>query len=156
WHYGVNTAVDASAQDPSHPGTLYVGTGIPATGFGTATNEDAGIELGLQVIYRQGPTVTTADTYADGVLHFAVNDGPQSTANGSSANNAGRAAWSFEYSIATGLNGETTDLGDFTFQLLYDVDPGAGTNYRTLTLEAETTPQAAGQSGYQWRDAGTN
>lgn len=61
----------------------------------------------------------------------------------------------FTFSVATGLNGATTDLNDFTFQLLYDVDPGPGTNYRTLTLEAEGTPQAAGQSGFQWRDQGT-
>ncbi len=155
WSYAVNAPVDPSAQDPSSPGNLYVGSGIPAINFGIATNEDAGVELGLQVIYRQGPTVSTTDDYADGVLHFAVNDGPQSTANGSSANNATRASWSFEFSVATGLNGETTDLDDFTFQLLYDVDPGLGTSYRTLTLEAEGTPQAAGQSGYQWRDAAT-
>jgi hypothetical protein len=155
WQYAVNAAPDASAQDPSSPGNLYVGSGIPATGFGIARNEDAGIELGLQVIYRQGPTITTTDDYADGVLHFAVNDGAQSIANGSLVNNAARAAWSFEYSIATGLNGETTDLGDFTFKLLYDVDPSAATSYRTLVLEAETTLQAPGQSGYQWRDEGT-
>src|SRR5262245_3768821 len=111
WSYAVNATVDPSAKDPGSPGNLYVGTGIPADGFGIARNEDAGIELGLQVIYRQGPTVTTTDDYADGVLNFEVNDGPQSTANGSSSNNGARAAWSFEYSIATGLNGETTDLG---------------------------------------------
>ena len=155
WKYSVNAAPDAAAQDPASPGTLFVGSGIPATGFGLARNEDAGIELGLQVIYRQGPVVTTTDDYADGVLHFQVNDGPQSTANGSSVNNAARAAWSFEFSVATGLNGETTDLDNFTFKLLYDVDPSANTSYRTLTLEAEGTPQAAGQSGYQWRDADT-
>jgi hypothetical protein len=152
WQYSVNASVDASAQDPSSPGNLFVGSGIPATNFAIAENVDAGVELGLQVIYRQGPAVASTDTYDDGVLHFVVNDGPQSTANGSSANNVGRASWSFEYSIATGLNGATTDLGDFTFKLLYDVDPGAAASYRTLTLEQEATPQAAGQSGFQWRD----
>jgi hypothetical protein len=110
WSYAVNTAPDASAIDPLSPGNLYAGNGIPATNFGTARNEGAGIELGLQVIYRQGPSVATADDYSDGVLHFAVNDGPQSTTNGSFLNNANRAAWSFEYSIVTGLNGETTNL----------------------------------------------
>lgn len=152
WQYSVNATVDVSAQDPSSPGNLLVGSGIPASNFGIAENVDAGVELGLQVIYRQGPAVASLDTYADGVLHFVVNDGPQSTANGSSASNATRASWSFEYSIATGLNGATTDLGDFTFKLLYDVDPGAAASYRTLTLEQEATPQAAGQSGFQWRD----
>lgn len=153
WTYETNATVDISAQDPGQPpGNLYAGTGIPATGFGLATNADAGIELGLQVIYRQGPTVTTTDTYADGVLTYQVADGPQSMANGSFADNAGRAAWSFEYSIATGLNGETTSLDDLTFKLLVDVDPTANTNYRTLVLEEEATPQAPGQSGFQWRD----
>ncbi len=89
------------------------------------------------------------------VLHFNVASGPQSTANGSFANNPARAAWNFTYSIATGLNA-ATDLTDHTFQLLFDVDPGPGVNYRTLTLEPEGTPQAAGQSGFQWRDQGTN
>lgn len=155
WTYETNATVDITAQDPGSPGNLYVGTGIPASGFGLATNDDAGIELGLQVIYRQGPTVLTTDTYADGVLTYQVADGPQSTANGSFANNVNRAAWNFEFSITTGLNGETTSLDDFTFKLLYDVDPSANTSYRTLVLEEETTAQAAGQSGFQWRDEGT-
>ncbi|MBX9824727.1 MAG: cadherin-like domain-containing protein [Xanthobacteraceae bacterium] len=153
--YTVNGTLDESAQKPA-TNDMIVGSGIPASGFGLAHADDAGIELGLQVIYRQGPTVTTADDYADGVLKFAVNDGPQSTANGSSANNAGRASWSFEYSIATGLNGETTSLDDFKFKLLIDTDPTAAINYKTLVLEPEGTPQPANQSGFQWRDADTH
>jgi hypothetical protein len=152
WNYGVNVAPDPAAQDPASPGNLFVGTGIPAENFGVARNETLGIELGLMVLYRQGPTVPSTDTYADGVLNFNVASGPQSTANGSLSNNPNRAAWNFTFSVATGLNGATTDLNDYTFQLLYDVDPGAGTSYRTLTLEPEGTPQAAGQSGFQWRD----
>lgn len=155
WDYAVNVDPDPAAEDPASPGNLFVGTGIPAENFGTARNEDAGIELGLMVLYRQGPTIPSTDDYADGVLHFDVNSGPQSTLNGSSVNNPNRAAWNFTFSVVTGLNGATTDLNDYTFQLLYDVDPGPGTNYRTLTLEAEGTPQAAGQSGFQWRDQGT-
>jgi hypothetical protein len=157
WDYSVNDTPDVSAQDPASPGNLYTGTGIPAVNFGIARNEDAGVELGLQVIYRQGPSVASTDAngYDDGVLDFQVNDGPQSTTNGSFGNNANRAAWNFEYSIATGLNGETTSLDDFTFKLLYDVDPTANVSYKTLTLEAETTAQAAGQSGFQWRDQDT-
>ena len=156
WGYGVNVSPDPSAQNPASPGNLFAGSGIPATNFGTARNEGAGIELGLMTLYRQGPTVMSLDDYADGVLNFSVASGPQSVVNGSFLNNANRAAWNFTYSVATGLNGATTDLSDHTFQLLYDVDPGAGATYRTLSLEAEVTPQAAGQSGFQWRDQGTN
>jgi hypothetical protein len=156
WNYAVNVNPDAAAQDPASPGNLFVGSGIPAENFGTARNEIAGIELGMMVLYRQGPTIASLDDYDDGVLHFAVNSGPQSTTNGSPSNNLTRAAWNFTFSIATGLNGPGTDLGDYTFQLLYDVDPSAGTSYRVLTLEPEGTPQAAGQSGFQWRDQGSN
>ncbi len=92
----------------------------------------------MQVHYRQGPTVlpTDGNGYADGVLHFQVNDGPQSTANGSSSNNAARAAWNFDYSIITGLNGETTDLSDFTFKLLVDEDPTAAIDYQVYVMAA--------------------
>ncbi len=155
WDYRVNVAPDPAAIDPASPGNLFAGSGIPAINFSTARNEAAGIELGLMVLYRQGPTVASSDNYDDGVLNFTVNSGPQSTANGSDSNNVNRAAWNFVFSVATGLNALTTDLTSHTFQLLYDVDPGPGTSYRTLTLEAESTAQAAGQSGFQWRDQGT-
>jgi hypothetical protein len=45
-----------------------------------------------------------------------------------------------------------TDLNDYQFQLLYDVDPGPGITYRTLTLEFG----GSGSSGFQWRDQGTD
>jgi hypothetical protein len=156
WTYAVNVAPDASAQDPGSPGNLYVGSGIPATNFGTATNAAAGIELGMMVLYRQGPNVVSTDNYDDGILEFDVASGPQSTANGSFADNAARAAWNYTFSVATGLGGATTTLADFTFQLLVDVDPGPGTSFRTLQLEAEGTPQLAGQSGFAWRDLALN
>ena len=156
WTYAVNIPPDASAQDPASSGNLYVGSGIPAANFGTATNAAAGIELGMMVLYRQGPNIVPTDDYDDGALAFDVASGPQSTTNGSFANNATRAAWNYTFSIATGLGGATTTLADFTFQLLIDVDPGPGTTFRTLQLEAEATPQAAGQSGYAWRDLLTN
>ncbi len=155
WDYAVNVAPDLSAQDPASPGNLFVGSGIPATNFGTARNETAGIELGMMVLYRQGPTVMSTDNYADGVLNFAVASGPQSTANGSGSNNANRAAWNFTFSIATGLNAVPTDLTDHTFRLLYDVDPGAGTTYRTLTLEQRDAGGPGQLSGFRWRDQGT-
>lgn len=146
WDLAADVDLDPSAQKTN--GTLFAGSGIPAAHFGTARNEVAGIELGLGVIYRQGPTVASSDDYADGVLRFSVNHGPQSTANGSFQNIANRAAWNFNFSVATGLNGATTDLGDYTFKLLYDVDPSSATLYRPLTLEAGGT----GASGFWWTD----
>jgi hypothetical protein len=155
WIYAVNVMPDPSAIDPASPGKLFTGTGIPAVNFGTARNETAGIELGLMVLYRQGSTIPSSDNYADGLLNFSVASGPQAIANGSGANNAGRAAWNFTFSVATGLNGATTNLSDHTFRLLYDVDPGPGATYRTLTLEPTPPPIPAGRSGFQWRDQGS-
>jgi hypothetical protein len=151
WTYLVNVAPDSSAQDPASPGNLFAGTGIPAENFATATNIEKGIELGMMVLYRQGPTVPSTDTFADDVLEFDVASGPQSVANGSSANNALRAAWNYTFSVATGLGGATTDLNDFTVQLLVDMDPGAGVAYRTFTLEPGGLGGPA-NSGFQWRD----
>ncbi len=156
WEFAVNVAPDISAQDPASPGTLFAGSGIPATNFATARNVTEGIELGLMVLYRQGPTIASTDDYTDGVLNFAVASGPQSTVNGSFINNTSRAAWNFTFSVATGLYGATTDdLTSHTFQLLYDVDPGPGTAYRTLTLENRDAGGPLQKSGFQWRDQGT-
>ncbi|ABD06346.1 VCBS [Rhodopseudomonas palustris HaA2] len=144
----VSGSVDNTATKGGSGNELIVGTGIPASGFGLVNQTDFGIELGLQVIYRQGPTVapTDVDGYGDGVLHFTVNDGAQETANGSGSDNAARAAWSFNYSIATGLNGESSNLGAFTFKLLYDVDPTESANYKTLTMVSKVG------GGYEWLD----
>src|SRR5215213_764586 len=54
--YVVNGEVDESGQKPATE-DIFNGSGIPATDFGLVRAEDAGIELGMQVIYRQGPAV---------------------------------------------------------------------------------------------------
>ncbi|HYC45777.1 MAG TPA: hypothetical protein VED01_09865 [Burkholderiales bacterium] len=149
--YFVNAEIDESAQKPATE-TMIAGNGIPATGFGIARAEEAGLELGLQVIYRNGPTVLSSDDYSDGVLEYTVNDGPQSTLNGSTSNAANRAAWNYEWSIAGGLNGETTDLTDFTIKLLIDGDPSAAIDYTELLL-VHNPAIATGSSEFFW-DAG--
>ena len=150
--YIADGSVAASATRPGGTGTqLLAGSGIPVNHFGLAEQTDVGVELGFQVIYRNGPTVTTADTYADGVLHFTVNDGPQSTVNGSLSSQANRAAWNFQYSIDTGLNGHTNNLSDFTFKMLVDIDPTAAISYHTLELVPGGGLNGTG-SGYVWVD----
>jgi VCBS repeat-containing protein len=149
--YTVNDTVDPSATKLGAGTQLHVGSGIPANGFGLANQTDVGVELGFQIIYRQGPVVLSGDDYSDGKLEFTVNDGPQSVENGSFANNAARAAWNFNYSIATGLDGNPGNLDGYTFKLLYDIDPTAATSYRTLILE----PGGTGTSAHQWRDQGS-
>jgi hypothetical protein len=145
WHYHVNATLDDSAQDPGAPGTMIAGSGIPATAFGIAHNPGAlaGIELGLAVHHRTGTTsaVTTTDNYNDGELHFQV-------AAGADPGNANRAEWNFDYSIATGVDGQPTNLDDFNFKLLVDVDPTANTSYLEFTMSSGGTESA----GVHWTD----
>jgi len=151
----LDTSVDTSAQTAT--GNLPVGSGIPATDFVTVDNNELGLELGLQIIYRQGPSVDPVSVSGDGTVHFVVNDGPQSTDNFSSGNNSGRAAWSFEYSIATGTGGEPTDLSDFTFRLKVDVDPSGDTDFREFTMvEIPAGNPFVNATGFVWIDQDGN
>lgn len=143
-----DATVDLAAQDPAALGTLIAGSGIPASEFVTVNNNALGLELGLQVIYRNGPAVDPSAVADDGTVTFQVNDGAQSTTNGSSFDQGDRAAWSFEYSIATGLEGKSTDLSSFNFKMLLDIDPTAGTSFRELTL----LPDPATPTGFYWQD----
>ncbi|HEU02067.1 hypothetical protein VSX64_12155 [Aurantimonas sp. C2-6-R+9] len=144
----VDTQIDASAQDG---GEMFVGSGNSVNDFVVTQSESAGVELALAVKYRQGPSQDPVSVDADGTVHFQVEDGAQSTTNGSSSNNANRAAWSFDYSIATGLDGATTDLSDFTFKLLIDVDPTAGTEFRELTM-VDPGVAVPNDTGFIWVD----
>lgn len=148
WHYHVNATLDDSAQDPAHPGTMIAGSGIPATAFGIAHNASAGagIELGLAVHHRSGPSVDadvqSTDNYNDGVLHFQV------AAGADPAFPLTRAEWNFDWSVATGVDGQGTQLDDFNFKLLIDVDPTAATNFREYTM----APVGASTANVHWID----
>ncbi len=144
----VDTQIDASAQDG---GEMFVGSGNSVNDFVVTQSESSGVELALAVKYRQGPSQDPVFVDADGTVHFQVEDGAQSTTNGSSSNHSNRAAWSFDYSIATGLDGATTDLSDFTFKLLIDVDPTAGTEFRELTM-VDHGGAITNDTGFVWFD----
>ena len=144
-----NATLDESAQDPSQvPGDyLYAGTGIPATDFAVARDHNNDIELGLQVIYREGTTVTAYLTDGSNISHYQVNEGTQSTGNGSANNNASRAAWNFEYSVNTALNGNAQPLSDYEFHLKIDLDSSVNTNYLDLILNGSGDWEVASGPG---------
>ncbi|MBR9865116.1 MAG: hypothetical protein GYB24_16895 [Rhodobacteraceae bacterium] len=148
---GTFTTLDTTLDSSGLTGTgnMLVGSGIPGSDFVVTRQEDAGVELGLGIRYRQGPAVDAVSVDNDGAIRFEVNTGGQSSVNGSSGNHAGRAAWSFQYSAITGLNGETTDLSGFTFVLKIDTDVTDGTDFRVLTMEPASFPNA---TGFVWVD----
>jgi hypothetical protein len=124
----LNGTLSETAQKPNTT-DLIVGTGIPATGFNIVKHDGYGVELGLGVIYRQGPTEIA--TLENGVPVFRVAGGTQSTANGSFQNDPTRAAWNFNFSAVDNENGSTKNL---TFKLSVDLDPGEGTRFATFDL----------------------
>jgi hypothetical protein len=119
--------LDATAQDPSSPGNLWVGSGIPATNFLTQLNTPAGIELAIKGQLRQGGDILPTYVDDDGIVHVQVPSGPQPA-------NPARAAWNFTYSVNTSLPGAQASLDAYEAHLLIDLDPSEGTKFLDLKL----------------------
>ncbi|MGQ0676105.1 MAG: calcium-binding protein [Rhodospirillales bacterium] len=134
--YSPDATLDASAQDPLSPGNIYAGTGNTATGWAVVQNLDHDIELGLHVKYRSSlQDVNPTSVGADGTANYTVDDGPQvNGVNGASGTALNRAAWSFDYSVSTALDGGMDTLADFDLKLLIDLDPSAGTSFLELAF----------------------
>ena len=72
---------------------------------------------------------TDGNGYADGVIEFQVADGPQTPATSPGFPAAlNRAAWSFDYSVITGLNGESDGSRGFPF--VFSCEPGGPATLR--------------------------
>jgi hypothetical protein len=142
--------LDAAAQDPTSPGNLWVGSGIPATNFLVQENLDKGIELGIKGQIRQGGDILPTFVDADGSVHVVVPSGPQ-------PGNPTRAAWNFTFSVNTALPGANPSLDDYDATLLIDLDPSDKTNYLELKLAKLGPPAAAPDqhNGYGWKAGNT-
>lgn len=116
------------AGDP-HPGQMWFnfpGSGNLPTNYNISTDTKTDIELGLKIHYRQGNDITPTSVDSDGTAHYVVPDGPQviDPAHGVSSANASRAAWSFDFSVNTGLDGSTKTLDNFDFRIRIADDDG--------------------------------
>src|SRR5829696_6654947 len=90
--------VHPTAEDTCTPGFIWQGEGNPATNFQRKRNIDAGIELAIKGIIRQGPDIPS--TYVDkyGLVHIEVPTGAQPNIS------QVRAAWNFTFSYDVALN----------------------------------------------------
>ncbi|MEM7743023.1 MAG: VPLPA-CTERM sorting domain-containing protein [Pseudomonadota bacterium] len=120
------------------PRATFGGNGIPTdpTAFSTftASNGDQ-LTLGISATQRFSNPALGNDGAGTYTATPGLNDGtPGSTAG------ALRATWNFNFfAELTGTGGST--LSDFNIQLLYDLDPGAGTDIANLgILDFNTTP----------------
>lgn len=117
-------SVDVRARNGAE---MYFGDGNTPNNWVISQHEGAGIETALKVHHRGGADYAIASTSGE-IVKFDVMSG---TASGSTT----RAEWNFDYAITTGLNGTTTDLDDFDFQLKIDKNSGAGVDYMIFNLE---------------------
>lgn len=132
------TDLSAAAQKD---GFLLAGTTNPATGFVVANNEEAGIELGLDVRYRGDSTDIQLD--ADTTNVFTVD--PLNVSD-----------LRFAYSV-TSLDGKgdivAIDLDKYDFKLSIDTDATEGTNFITFNLKEQDSVGEANDnnpSPYEW------
>ncbi|WEJ58110.1 DUF4214 domain-containing protein [Devosia sp. FJ2-5-3] len=97
-------------------GKLFAGKGNSAAGFAVAVNDKAGIELGLDVRYRNDPTDIAPGT-------------PDNLARANDLR--------FAYSVAQegGI-----DLQKYTYKLEIDIDASAAQEWVTFELRADQTP----------------
>jgi hypothetical protein len=116
---------------------MYYGNGNSPNNFHIEQNNTLGIQLDLKEHYRTGNDIAASSVDADGTAHFIVPDGLQvaDPAHGVGSADAARGAWNFDFVVATGLNGQNTDLSSFTFKLaitqngtnthIFDLNPTA-------------------------------
>jgi hypothetical protein len=147
----LDRTLSASGQDTCTPGFLWQGAGNPATTFQRKRNDDAGIELGLKAINRQGPDIRSTYVDDDGLVHIEVPAGPQ-------VGNPARAAWNFTYSYDVSLDPSNQTLDKYEGELWIDLDPSADTKYLKLKLARLGSPAGAGPcprepdtNGFGWK-----
>ncbi len=123
-----DASVDSSA---STNGKLFVGSGNSADHFNVIRHEGAGIELALKAKVRGDHDYSPSNQDSDGVVTYGhVKGGTQTASWGTAAD------WSFDFSVATGLNGSSKSLNDYKFELSIDVDPTAETKWLVLDLKS--------------------
>jgi hypothetical protein len=147
--------VHATAEDTCTPGFIWQGAGSTATTFQRKRNEDAGIELAIKGLLRQGADIPSTYVDGHGLVHIEVPTGPQPSA-------ANRAAWNFTYSYDVAIDPTNPNLDSYEAELWIDLDPSEHTDYLKLKLAKIASPSAAGPcprekdlNGYGWKAGST-
>lgn len=133
-----NTHGDA---DPSND-EMWFGDGNLPTNYNISVDDKTHIELGLKIHYRQGNDITPTSVDADGTAHYVAPDGAQvvDPAHGVGSANPARAAWNFDFSVNTGLDGSTKTLADFDFRIIVTSGDGEKGVFDLQHLAAGNTP----------------
>lgn len=152
--------LDATAIKPVS-NDMYTGDGNRVTNFMLKRNLDKDVEIAIKAKYRQGFDIRP--TYVDerGWVHVEVPAGAQiaDPAHGVPVANSNRAAWSWDYSISSAIDGSTQPLSDFDCTMRIDLDPSAKVRYLTLDLAKLRPPGPFGgeadANGFGWKSGNT-
>jgi hypothetical protein len=123
--------LDSSSYDDHGTATtsddeMFFGDGNLPTNYNISVDTKTNIELGLKIHYRQGDDITPVSVDADGTAHYEVPAGTQvvDPAHNVGSANSSRAAWNFDFSVNTGLNGSANTLDDFDFRIIVQSGDG--------------------------------
>jgi hypothetical protein len=127
---------------------MFFGDGNLPTNYNITVDDKADIELGLKVHFRQGPDITPISVDGDGTAHYEVPAGTQ-------PGNPARAAWNFDFSVNTGLDGSTNTLDNFDFRIIISSGDGEQGVFDLNHLGPGNTPWGTLAGGFADED-GTN
>lgn len=158
--HSIGTLDSSSYDDKGTPSTaddeMYFGDGNLPTNYNISVDSKTHIELGLKIHYRQGNDITPTSVDADGTAHYTAPAGAQvvDPAHGVSSANPARAAWNFDFSVNTGLDGSTKTLNDFDFRIIIKSGDGETGTFDLQHVAAGNTPwlNAAHTAGFADED----
>jgi hypothetical protein len=133
---------------------MYFGDGNLPTNYNISVDTKADIELGLKIHYRQGDDIVPTSVDADGTAHYVVPDGTQvvDPAHDVGSANPNRAAWNFDFSVNTGLDGSTKTLDDFDFRIIIKSGDGEQGVFDLQHLGPGNTPWGTPAGGFADED----
>ena len=124
--------IDESGQKPGTEDTV-VGTGIPADDFVIFTSKDHDLELALKLHLFRGADIAPQSFDGDGTANY---DAP----SGVSPLHAGRAAWNFDFSVNTGVDGSSKTLADYDFRIVIESGDGERAVFNLKNVAPGVTP----------------
>jgi hypothetical protein len=123
-NYSIGTLNSSSYDTKGTPSTsddeMFFGDGNKPTNYNIVVDEKADIELGLKIHYRTGDDIEPTSVDADGTAHYDVPAGTQVIDPDHNVSTAApnRAAWNFDFSVNTGIDGSTNTLDQFDFKIV--------------------------------------
>lgn len=135
--------------DPSND-EMFFGDGNLPTNYNTVVDSKQGLELGLKIHYRQGDDILpTSYDPATGTAHYDVPAGTQvvDPEHNVPVANPTRAAWNFDFSVNTGVNGDTETLADYNFIISIASGDGETATFDMAHLGPGNTPWIGSDGG---------